>query len=205
MPVTVSGLVLAGGRGRRLGRPKAMVRLGATTLVERAVASIGAIAGDVIVVARPEVPLPPLPAMVVHDRPGPPCALNAVATGLAAAAGEVVVVLACDLPLAGPLLPRLCQAAPGAAAAVATAPGGMRQPLCARYERAAALCAALDLLASGELRMMGLLERLGAASVAATADELRNVNAPGDLEAVRAVVALGSRPAEAADGEGGRP
>ena len=167
------GLVLAGGAGVRFGRPKATVLLDGQTLVERAVAALAPHCRRVVVVGRPEVPLP-LPS--VDDRPGPDCPLNALATGLAALEADEVLVLACDLPGAGPVLERLV-----AAPSVAVDPDGRAQPLCARYPRAAALAAADSLLAQGTWRLLPLLEILAATAVPAAAAELHNVTFAADL------------------------
>jgi len=171
--VPPDGLVLAGGAGTRFGRPKATVVFEGLTLVERAVGMLAPHCRTVLVVGRPEVPLP-VPS--IDDRDGPDCPLNALATGLAAVDADEVLVLACDLPAAGPVLERLV-----ASPSVAVAPDGRTQPLCARYPRAAALAAADTLLAAGEHRLLALLEVLGATRVSATAAELRNVNVPADL------------------------
>jgi molybdopterin-guanine dinucleotide biosynthesis protein A len=173
------GCVLAGGAGRRFGRPKADVRLGDRTLVERAVAALVPRCGRVVVVSRPGVPLPALPVPVVLDRPGPDCPLVGVATGLEALAADDAVVLGCDLPLAGPLLDALIAAPPGVA--VVASRRGRPQPLCARYPRARALAACERLLAAGALPLAGLLDALGAATVEDRGDALLNVNTPQDL------------------------
>jgi molybdenum cofactor guanylyltransferase len=171
--------VLAGGAGRRFGSPKAGVRLAGRTLVERAVDALLPRCGRVVVVSRADVPLPPLPVSVVLDRPGPDCPLLAVASGLAALDADDVLVLGCDLPLAGALLDRLIAAPAGLA--VAGARGGRSQPLCARYPRLAALAACDRLLASGALAARGLPAALGAIAVEGDGDELLNVNTPSDL------------------------
>ena len=167
------GLVLAGGAGLRFGRPKATVLLEGETLVERAVSALALRCRRVVVVGRPEVPLP-VPS--VDDRKGPDCPLNALATGLAAVDAVEVLVLACDLPAAGPVLDRL-----SAAPSVAVDPEGRAQPLCARYARVPTLAAADDLLARGTFRLLPLLDLLAPTVVAATAAELHNVTIPADL------------------------
>jgi molybdopterin-guanine dinucleotide biosynthesis protein A len=184
------GIVLAGGAGRRLGEPKAAARLGGLTLVERAVAALAPRCRRVVVVTRPGVPLPALPVPVVEDRPGPPCALLALATGLGAVDADDVLVLACDLPLAEPLLDALLAAPAGTA--VAGAADGDAQPLCARYPRADALAAAERLLASGARAARGLLDAVGARLVEAEGPALLNVNAPADLARARAILARAS-------------
>lgn len=157
----------------RFGQPKATVAFEGVTLVERAFAVLAGRCAQVIVVGRPEVPLP-VPSR--HDRVGPDCPLNALATGLAALGSDEVLVLACDLPGAGPVLARLV-----AAPSVAVDPDGRAQPLCARYHRLATLAAADQLLAAGTLRLQALLDLLSPTPVPATAAELHNINVPADL------------------------
>ena len=158
------------------------------TLVERAVDALAPHCGRIVVVTRAAVPLPPLDAETVLDGPGPPCPLNGLATGLAAVDSEQVLVLACDLPLAGSLISRLA-AAPLPDPVVAADPGGRAQPLCGRYARGPALAACRGLLAAGELRLLPLLDRLGASVVTARAGELANVNSAEDLQRAEAALA----------------
>lgn len=183
----LDGCVLAGGPGRRFGRSKAGVVLAGRSLVERAVDLLAARCATVVVVSRPGVELPPLAVTAVHDRPGPDAPLVALATGLAALEGDEVVVLACDLPLAGPLLDELL-AAPAGRAVVGTEQG-RPQPFCARYPRERALAVCERLLASGALAARGLPEALGALGVEARGDALLNVNTPEDLARAEEILA----------------
>lgn len=176
----MDGIVIAGGAGRRLGGPKAIAVLGDSTLAELAVAALAAHCRRVLVVARPGIPLPQMEAEVLLDRPGPDAPLTGLATGLAAARTPLALVLACDLPLAGPVLPRLAEA-PGDGAAMAVDAHGHGQPLCARYPVARTLAIAEELLDAGEVRMMRLADALAPVAVPADAEELLNVNTPGDL------------------------
>lgn len=176
----MDGIVIAGGGGRRLGGPKAAATLGGTTLVELAVSALAAHCRRVLVVTRPGVPVAPVAAEVVFDRPGPDAPLTGLATGLAAAGTPEVLVLACDLPLAAPVLGRLA-ALPAGRAAMAADPDGRAQPLCARYPVVMTLAAADALLADGRPRLMGLVGPMAPLMVPATAEELLNVNTPGDL------------------------
>lgn len=173
------GIVLAGGPGRRMGRPKATVQMGGLTLVERAIDLLRPRCARVVVVSRRDVALPALDVDVLFDRPGPDCPLVALATGLAATETDDVLVLACDLPFAGPLLDALL-GAPARRAVVGRADGHI-QPLCARYPRAAALRAADALLQAGELPARGPAFALGADSVDDTWGALANLNTPAEL------------------------
>lgn len=62
----ILGAVLAGGQSRRFGSDKALAVLEGTTLLERAVAGLAALCGDVVVIGRGEAPV-----MTVPDRPAP--------------------------------------------------------------------------------------------------------------------------------------
>jgi molybdopterin-guanine dinucleotide biosynthesis protein A len=186
--VSLGGIVLAGGAGRRLGRPKAGVVLDGRTLVERAVETLRPHCGALLVVGRPEFRLPPLDATVCSDRAGPDAPLNALATGLAALDTGDVLVLACDLPAARPVVARLADAPAGATAVARDRSSHQWQPLCARYPRRAALEVCERLLASGELRLLPLVEALAPSPIDATGDELANVNSPDDLARVTALM-----------------
>ncbi len=194
-PSRPDGIVLAGGAGRRMGGPKAPIAFAGGTLVQRAVALMAERCARVIVVARPEVPLPAVDAAVVLDRPGPDCPLTGIATGLVASDAAEVLVLGCDLPFAGPLLDALI--AHDAAAAVAHADGHI-QPLCARYPRAAALAAADALLAAGRLAARGLPRPSGPSRSTTAGTPSPTSNTPADLAGARrrAAGAVGVRPGD---------
>jgi molybdopterin-guanine dinucleotide biosynthesis protein A len=178
----LAGVVLAGGSGSRLGRPKATVVVRGRTLAERAVELLVTRCDPVIVVSRPDVPLPSLDVPVLFDRKGVRGPMNALATGLAAVDTDDVLVLACDLPFTGPVLDRLLAAPRGRAVA---ARDEQLQPLCARYPREQTLQACRKLAAQGVRRMTSLLITLDALSIEATEAELFNLNTPDDLEAAR--------------------
>lgn len=184
--MAADGAVLAGGAGRRFGRPKAGALLGGRTLVERAVDALTARCGEVVVVTRAEVPIPPVDARVLHDRPGPAAGLTALATALGVLTGDEVVVLACDLPFAAPLIAELLRPPPGLT--VVATEGGRRQPLCARYPRIAALDACEELLASGALALNGLLAHLDVLELEARPPALLNMNTPAELARAQALV-----------------
>ena len=177
-PAAPGGLVLAGGAGRRLGRPKATVRLRGRTLVEHAVGLLQPLCSEIVVATRRGVPLPELDVTVVEDPDGPQAAVAGLATGLGALHTADVVVLACDV-LASPALIDRLLGAPGEAA-VAVTPDGS-QPLCARYPRLRALAVCQEMLRTGDLRARQLVDLLGADLVRARPGEVINVNTWPDL------------------------
>jgi molybdopterin-guanine dinucleotide biosynthesis protein A len=111
-------IVLAGGRGRRLGGvDKPALRIGDRTLLDVA---LGAVAGAPAVVVGPDRDVPPGVIVVREDPPGGGPAA-AIVAGLAAlpapAADALVVVLAADLPAVdAATVRRLCVAVNGGGA-----------------------------------------------------------------------------------------
>lgn len=140
-------VVLAGGRGSRLGGPsKPEVLVAGRALLDHALVAV-ADASHVVVVGPPAVARPGA-VTVLEDPPGGgPVA--GLAAGLAALTepSELVVVLACDVPRAGAALPALRAAAgaDGVDGARLVSADGHPQHLVAVY-RSVALAAALGRL-----------------------------------------------------------
>jgi molybdopterin-guanine dinucleotide biosynthesis protein A len=100
----LSAAVLAGGASRRMGRDKALMTLEGRTLLERAIAAVGRIAGDTFVVGDRE-PYRQFGVPVVADAFPGAGPLGGIATALRYAKHEHVLVVACDMPfLSVPLL-----------------------------------------------------------------------------------------------------
>ncbi len=143
--VSHDAIVLAGGEGRRLGGvTKANVEVAGRRLLDHALdAAAGA---RRIVVAGPEALARPGIPTVLEDPPlgGPVAGVQAGLAHLDALAGPednaVVLVLACDVPLATVAVPRLLialDAAPDADGAVLADADGRVQTLVAIYRRGA--------------------------------------------------------------------
>jgi len=130
------GVVLAGGRGRRLGGDKAIVELEGRPLLLYPVEALHEVCDDVVVVAKRDTMLPPLAGVadlwIEPDEPRHP--LAGIAYALSLAAGRAILVVAVDLPLMDAATLRLLRDAdPGDAVAVVPRVHGRLQPLCARY------------------------------------------------------------------------
>lgn len=143
-------VVLAGGRGRRLGHAhKPEVRVAGRPLLDRVLDATRR-AGRVVVVGPPELGRPGL-RTVLEDPPdgGPVAGIDAGVRALEGEPGtpaDRVLVLACDVPLAAEVVPGLLAAArrrPDADVAWAVDAEGRGQPLLAVYRRDA-LVAALE-------------------------------------------------------------
>jgi len=129
------GVLLAGGRGSRLahGVPKALVRVGGLTLLERSLVVLRAVCDEVVVVAPAELGLPLAGTERVADPPGCEGPLGALVAGLQARPCERAIVLAVDFPLMRPGMLRELAGRLASHAGVLPAPGGMLQPLAAVY------------------------------------------------------------------------
>jgi molybdenum cofactor guanylyltransferase len=120
IPEPPVGVVLAGGRGRRLGGDKAIVELEGRPLIQYVLEALHEVCDDVAVVAKRDTLLPALAGTadlwIEPDEPRHP--LTGVAHALQMAAGRSVLAVAVDLPL--------IDAAPRAAAGLATFPPDAR-------------------------------------------------------------------------------
>jgi molybdenum cofactor guanylyltransferase len=188
----VSGIILAGGQSRRMGRDKALIDFQGQPIITHVMAAVRDLTNDVVVVSnRSDVYGPlgaPLGARVVADY-DPPCGpLGGIAAGLQAMDAEVAIVVACDMPfLSVTLLRWLIDQAAGYDAVVPQT-GAEYEPLHAIYRRT---CAnpIVQRLAQGDRRVISFFAdvRLRAIEEAAwraidpAGRSLVNLNTPGDL------------------------
>ncbi len=197
-----TGIVLAGGEGRRFGADKRFAEVGGVAMLARVAEALSGCCDDLLVVARGDRPPPALAIahrLVFDDAPGEG-PLAALVTALGAATTPWSLVASCDLPLLAPAMAArllaLAAAAGDDADAVVPVFDGTRQVLLAAYhQRCAAPFAAR--LAEGERRVAAALTSVRVRYV--EPDELReadpsldsffNVNTPGDLEAAARLAA----------------
>ena len=157
----VSGVILAGGASRRLGRNKALERIGGQTLIERVAGSIAPVSAEVIVVvASPaQAAALPLPAgvRVVSDL-YPGCgSLGGIYTGLSVSREPWVLVVACDMPFLNPRLLRRLMTMRRNVDAVVPCLEGQPEPLHALYSKTC--LAPMDrMLRAGQLKIAPLFE-----------------------------------------------
>lgn len=185
----VAAAVLAGGRGRRMGREKATLPLGGVALALRVAAVAADLADPVVLVAPERHPATTLGMPVVVDPGTGP--LAAVAAAFAALKREHVLVLAGDHPAIEPRLLALLVGSRGDGEAVVCEHGGRLQSLVAVYQRAPALAAATALLGAGRRSMRALLDALDVRVVPEPAWRVADpsgrsfidLDEPGDLRA----------------------
>ena len=148
-------IVLAGGRGRRLGgADKALVEVGRRSLLARSLEAAGE--AERVIVVGPRRPAPEHVLWTREEPPGggPAAALGA---GIRLVRAEVVVTLAVDLPLVdGDLVADLLSEVGEADGAIVTNGNGRDQPLAGAY-RSGVLRRRLDDLAPLEGKPVALV------------------------------------------------
>ncbi len=192
----ITGIVLCGGRSTRMGRDKASLPFGDETLLERAIRVVREVADEVIVVTRKVEgggnPFWGVPVCLVHDPVANLGPLAGIAAGLSASTTDLNIVIACDMPLIRPaVLQRLVDLRGDADICLAVV-DGQASPLCAVY-RAGVAGVAQELLASGERRVMALLDRVHTQRVDAAAfrdidpdlESFLSCNTPEEFEKAR--------------------
>ena len=198
----VSGIVLAGGRSRRLGRDKAVEPLGGKPLVRRVVDRLAEVVDQtVVVVADPEqaerLPLPDTAHIVVDAYPD--CgSLGGIFTGLSAASAEWGLVVACDMPFLNPRLLRHILDRRRGHDAVVPVLDGRPEPTHAAYSKAC-LPPMERRLRARQLKIAGFFDDVTVRLVPEVeVDEIDpdrlsflNVNTPDDLERALALVEAG--------------
>ncbi len=188
----VVGLVLAGGKSRRLGQDKTQLRLwqpSCLTLLQRTVDLLSPFVDRLWVSGRQEEGLEFLPDSVVGCGP-----IGGVIAGLQAAQNRACCVLACDLPLLSKdIVQRLFLARKHRGKAVVSAfqnPNGRFETTVAIYEQAA-----LPFLQAAVLQnQFSLFQAIPAdlwhamPYTQVEQDCFLNVNMPEDLEKVQALL-----------------
>jgi molybdenum cofactor guanylyltransferase len=194
----ISSIIFAGGLGTRLGgTKKALLEIGGRRVIERVIDALRPM-GDEIIVVDNDDSLAHVPGVrIVPDDETRAGVLVALASGLAAATGELCLVVACDMPfLDGDVLRWLVDLAEGHDVVIPVTEGQM-DPMHAVYRREVCLNAIRAALARNEKRMISYLKDVRVREV--TEDELRahdpelrslfNVNTPEDLDRARGIAA----------------
>ena len=105
MKIAMPAAVLAGGASRRMGRPKAALAYGASTLLEFQTTRLSALFEEVLVVAKEPPDYAAGPARVVVDGVAEHAAIHGLVRALEEAEDRIFV-LAVDLPAVPPALLR---------------------------------------------------------------------------------------------------
>jgi len=199
----ISCIVLAGGRGLRLGRDKTLETFGNTSLLERVVFNLSVLDSDIIIVVATKRALPQLvnyPKLrVVADIYPGKGALGGVYTGLVASESLYNLVVAGDMPFLNQALLRyMVQLADGFDLVLPRLSNNMVEPLHAVYSKNC-LATIKNLLNQGKMRFTDLLTLVKVRYV--EAEEIDwfdprhlsffNINTEADLKTARELIREG--------------
>jgi molybdenum cofactor guanylyltransferase len=194
-PATVTGVILAGGRARRMGgMDKGLVPLNGHPMVEYALRALRPQVADIVINANRNHSRYGsygyrIIADLIGDFSGP---LAGMASAMSVVTTPYVVTVPCDSPLISPdLVERLQQALRGQAADLAVAHDGQRmQPVFALLP-VRLLDNLREFLAGGERKIDRWYAQhtVALADFSDTAEMFININTPEDRDAVAAQVA----------------
>jgi len=195
----MTGVLLAGGKSRRMGPDKRFLELEGRTLLERALSVLESLFSEVIVVvAEPVLRLSGLRHQVVTDLV-PNCAtLGGLYTGLSSAAQGRIFAAACDMPfLNQSVIKWMAKLDRNADVVMAQLANGL-QPMHAVYSKAC-LPHLERMLNARNLKVQELSQTPGLSVRLVSEDELReadpqflsflNINTVADLEFARKLLA----------------
>jgi molybdopterin-guanine dinucleotide biosynthesis protein A len=101
-PGDLTGLVLAGGASRRMGRNKAFLELGGRPLIQIVIERVQEACGEVLIVTADVASYAGLGVAIVEDRFQDVGVLGGLHAGLAAASHELTLAVGCDMPFLNP-------------------------------------------------------------------------------------------------------
>ena len=188
----LTGIVLAGGASRRMGRDKAFLELGGKPLIAHVIERMSEVCAEVLIVAGDVRAYAGLGVRLVEDRFRGVGVLGGLHAGLDAAIHDLAVAVGCDMPF---LKPDLLRAFAGWAEGVDVAvlrQGEMVEPLHGAYRRTCLPAIEVAIRASRR-RIVSFFPNVRVRYV--TMDDvipfdpdlrsLRNVNTPEEWEAAQ--------------------
>jgi molybdopterin-guanine dinucleotide biosynthesis protein A len=195
----MTGLLLAGGKSRRMGRDKRFLDLGGHTLLDRALVVLESLFPEVLLsVAEPLPEWRSQKTKLVTDIVPDRATLGGLYTGLSTASQPQVFAAACDMPfLAPPVIRLMADLGRGADVVMVRLASGL-QPMHAIYSKAC-LPHLERMLEAKNLRLQDLASAQGLSVKLLSEDDVRgadpqllsflNVNQPADLEFARKLLA----------------
>ena len=205
MHSSIAGVVLAGGRSRRIGATKALLPLGGSPLIEYVLTPLREVTQDIWLITNSPEEFRSIGLPIATDvRPG--CgALGGICTGLSVAEADYSLVLACDMPfVSADFLRVLAGKRDGWDVVIPRGIAGY-EPLCAIYSKTCLtpICEQLD---QRQFRITDLLNRVRTKVL--DEHEMRglgfdgrmfyNINTQAEYERVRSMIT--SRQLEASPG-----
>lgn len=195
----MTGVVLAGGQSRRMGRDKALLDFGGKSLLERVVEVVSQVCDPVLIVTNSPSCHAFLGLEMVGDLLPGRGALGGIHAGLFFSPTPRAFVVACDMPLLNPDLIRYLVGQPTKWDVVVPKVGARLEPLHAVYSKRC-LGPVEEALLKGKRSIVGFYPRVRVKEVAE--EELRrldpelrsliNLNTPQDLTQLENLALSGS-------------
>jgi len=198
METEVTGVLLAGGKSRRMGEDKKTLVVGGQTLLHRCLGVLCSIFHEVIIVIAQDSPPLDVNTRVVRDLV-PDCgSLGGVYTGLTQATTPFIFAVACDMPFLDQAVIAQFTSRRATADIVMARLAGQLHPMHALYSKKCLLGLEQMILAQ-QLKIQELMSRASLRVQYITEADLltidpswrsfHNVNTPADLVAARALLA----------------
>jgi molybdopterin-guanine dinucleotide biosynthesis protein A len=194
MEIEVTGVLLAGGKSRRMGEDKRYLVVGEQTLLERGLGVLQSIFQEVLVVIAQDSPPLVVEARVVRDLV-PDCgSLGGLYTGLMRATTSCIFLVGCDMPFLDQAVIAEFTSRRATADIVMAKLGSLLHPMHALYGKRC-LPALEQMIRTRQLRIQELVSHESLRVQYVTEADLltidpsgrsfQNVNTPEDLEAAR--------------------
>ena len=197
-----SGVVLAGGLSRRLGRDKAVEPISGEPLIQRVISRLSQVSGQTVVVVNEParataLPIPESATLAVDIYPNKG-SLGGIFTGLSAAVNDWAFVVSCDMPFLNTALLSHMSSLREGFDVVAPLIGNRPEPTHALYHKVC-LPHIRRRLEAGELKISGFFDEVRVRYVAeAELDRIDperlsffNVNTQEDLDRAHQLAARG--------------
>ena len=197
METEVTGILLAGGKSRRMGEDKRYLIVGKQTLLERGLAVLRSIFQEVLVVIAQDSPPLDVDARVVRDLV-PDCgSLGGIYTGLTQVTTPYIFVVACDMPFLNQAVIAQFTSRRATADIVMAKLAGQLHPMHALYGKGC-LPAMEEMILARQLKIQELVSHASLRVQYFTEVDLltidpswrsfHNVNTPADLEVARSLL-----------------
>jgi len=198
MEIDVTGILLAGGKSRRMGEDKRYLVVGEQTLLERGLAVLRSIFQEVLVVIAQDSPPLDVGARVVRDLV-PECgSLGGLYTGLVQATTPFIFVVACDMPFLDPAVITQFTSRRAAADIVMAKLAARLHPMHALYGKRC-LPVVEEMIRTRQLKtqeivlqsslLVRYVTEADLVAIDPTGRSFQNVNTPADLEVARSLLA----------------
>ena len=102
--LSVTGVILAGGKSRRMGQNKALLQLGEASLIEHVIRRMRRVTDELLLITNAPAEYAHLGLPMYRDMIPDTGALGGIYTGLTHASHDIVVCVACDSPFLQPKL-----------------------------------------------------------------------------------------------------